>query len=111
MLHLISRGAHPQDPAALLGSERMRELLGIWRDAYDIVVIDAPPVNAATDAAVLAMLADATVLVTRIGTTHRHELRQAVIHLGQFGVAVRGLVVNGVNQRQAFYGPSVPVAS
>lgn len=110
MLHLIPRGAHPRDPAALLGSERMRELLATWRDAYDIVVIDAPPVNAATDAAILGMLADATVLVTRPGTTHRHELRQAVIHLGQFGVAVRGLVLNGVEQRQAFYGPSEPVA-
>ncbi len=54
-IHVLPSGPIPPNPSELLGSTKMKELIQILSDNYDIVLIDAPPINMVTDAAVLLM--------------------------------------------------------
>jgi capsular exopolysaccharide synthesis family protein len=64
-LSVIPSGPVPPNPAELLGSERMRELLDLLRKNYDYVLLDTPPVLPVTDAVVLGRMCDGVVLVVR----------------------------------------------
>jgi polysaccharide biosynthesis transport protein len=92
-LHLVPAGAPPRNPTELLGTPEARELLRELRRTYDAVVIVAPPLDGATDAAVLGMIADMTVVSVRCGSTERRALERAVASLTQLGVAVRGVIL------------------
>lgn len=99
-LHVLPGGRTPPDPARLLASGEMRELLQRLRADFEAVVIDAPPVNLVTDAAVLGTASDGVVMVVRSGTTSRDELHDAVQHLEAVGVPVLGVVLNDVDFRR-----------
>ena len=59
-LDVLAAGPVPPNPSELLGSSSMRELVARARNAYDIVIIDSPPLLAVTDPAILSRLADGT---------------------------------------------------
>lgn len=94
VLHFLSSGVFPPNPSELLGSERMRQLIGEMRDEYDMIIFDAPPLNIVTDAAVLGTMSDATLLVARAGNTDRRALGQAAAQLQHVRAAVTGVVLN-----------------
>lgn len=103
-LQVLPGGRIPPDPARLLGSEEMRALLERLRAAFDMVVLDAPPVNLVTDAALLGAASDGVVMVVRSGSTREDALRDAVEHLQAVGAPVAGVVLNGVDfEREAGY--------
>lgn len=85
-----------------LGSARLIDLLEEARQHFDLVVIDSPPVLAATDAAVLSTLADGTLLVTRSGTTRRGELEAALDNLNGVNAHILGLVLNGFDPSKSY---------
>lgn len=95
-LNVLASGAMPPNPAELLGGDRMATLLREARDHFDIVVIDSPPLLAVTDAAVLATLADAVILVVRHGSTPGPAATQAVKALSAVGGRLIGCVVTRV---------------
>ncbi|CAN5138290.1 polysaccharide biosynthesis tyrosine autokinase [soil metagenome] len=95
-LSVLAAGPHPPNPSELLGSEHMGHLLAELRDSHDYVIIDAPPLLPVTDAAVLAVLADGAVIVTRYGSTKREQLRAAAGTLHAIGARVVGTVLNMV---------------
>ena len=99
-LHVLAGGRTPPDPARLLASGEMRELLQGLRATFEAVVIDAPPVNLVTDAAVLGTASDGVVMVVRSGTTSQDALRDAVQHLEAVGAPVLGVVLNDVDFRR-----------
>src|SRR5207244_6886020 len=68
-LWLLTSGPTPPNPSELLGSGRMRELIARMRGHFSYLVIDTPPVNAVTDAAILASSASGTILVIEPGHT------------------------------------------
>lgn len=104
-LHLIATGALPPNPAELLGSDRLRQLLERLDPLYDVILVDTPPVNVVTDAAVVGVQSDGVVLVARAGKTGRDELRVAMEQLRNVRVGVLGAVVNGVDaRRESAYG-------
>jgi capsular exopolysaccharide synthesis family protein len=110
-LHLLSSGVLPPNPAELLSSESMKQLLQTMRGAYETVIIDAPPINLVTDAAILGLAADATVLVARSGTTDRGALEHAVTQLRHLHVKLGGIILNdldadhvGYYGAQSYYG-------
>jgi len=70
-LDVIDAGPLPANPAELLSSPRMEELLGRQRNNYDHIIIDGPPVLLVSDAKVLARLVDTTILVFNAATTSR----------------------------------------
>jgi capsular exopolysaccharide synthesis family protein len=105
-LDLLPAGVFPPNPAELLGSSQAAELFQRLRGEYEAIVVDAPPLNPVADAAILARLVDATVLVTRPGFTDRRALHHAAMQLSQVRAPVSGVIVNDVDfsNRASGYG-------
>jgi receptor protein-tyrosine kinase len=93
-LWLITSGPQPPNPSELLGSMRMREILGQLKLAFNYILVDTPPVGAVTDAAVLAASADAVLLVVEQGRTTHKAVNHAKETVERSGAKVLGVVFN-----------------
>lgn len=103
-LALITSGGLPPNPAELLGSERMADILGELSERADVVVIDTPPMSAVTDAVLLAARVDAVLLVLEPGSTPMGAAEQSLDQLKLAGANVIGFVMNNVDlQRGGYY--------
>jgi succinoglycan biosynthesis transport protein ExoP len=96
-LFVLPSGPKPPCPSELLTSARMKHLLAQWREMFDHVIIDSPPVLAVTDAVRLSVEADAVLLVIRSAQTSKAALRQASILLAQVKARILGVVVNALD--------------
>jgi len=99
-LDVLPSGKRPPNPSELLGSQPLADLLGAWREEYRWILLDAPPVLAVSDSAVLATLVDATVVVVKSGVTDRRAAWQAVEQLRRVEARVVGAVLNDVKRRR-----------
>jgi capsular exopolysaccharide synthesis family protein len=95
-LRVITTGTIPPNPAELLGSNKMVTIMEKLRESCDLVIIDSPPLQAVTDAAILAAMVDGTVLVVRAGATRRAAVRHGLESLGRVGAKVLGVALNRV---------------
>jgi capsular exopolysaccharide synthesis family protein len=102
-LWLLTSGPTPPNPSELLGSGRMRELMSRLRTAFTFIVVDTPPVNAVTDALILAASANATVLVIEQGRTTFPALGRAKQLLERVGAHTIGAVMNKVRTSSGAY--------
>lgn len=103
-LDIIPAGPIPPNPAELLGSKRMHELLGRLKERYDRIIIDTPPVTAVTDSSIISDLSDGVLLVTRAFETSRTIVKRAVQNLEGVNAKVLGVILNGVDmQREGYY--------
>ncbi len=93
-LHFLPSGTFSPNPAELLGSDHIRQLMAELRKRYEVVVFDAPSLNLVTDAAVLGRAADATLLIARMGATEKEALQHATAQLRHLRVPVSGVVLN-----------------
>lgn len=98
-LHCVPAGTAPINPAELLASSRMRATLAGFAQAFDHVVIDAPPLLGLADAAILATMASGVILVVRAEQTPREAIQQALKPLIELHVKLLGIVLNHVNVR------------
>jgi capsular exopolysaccharide synthesis family protein len=96
-LFILPAGTPPPNPAELLASAQMFDLLAELRDQYDHIVVDTPPTLSVTDAVVLSTRVDAVVLVIRSGQTTKPALRRARDILAQVNARVAGVLLNAVN--------------
>ncbi len=96
-LFIMPAGTPPPNPAELLASSNMRDLLLELRPQFDHIVIDTPPTLSVTDAVVLSPRADATLLVIRSGQTTKQALRRARDILMQVNAHVAGVLLNAVD--------------
>ncbi|HLX85528.1 MAG TPA: polysaccharide biosynthesis tyrosine autokinase [Terriglobales bacterium] len=96
-LFILPAGTPPPNPAELLASSNMRDLLTELREQYDHIVIDTPPTLSVTDAVVLSPRADATILVIRSGQTTKQALRRSREILMQVNAHVAGVLLNAVD--------------
>ena len=96
-LFILPAGTPPPNPAELLASSNMRDLLLDLRDKYDHIVIDTPPTLSVTDAVVLSPRVDAIVLVIRSGQTTKQALRRSRDILMQVNARVTGVLLNAVD--------------
>jgi succinoglycan biosynthesis transport protein ExoP len=96
-LFIMSAGTPPPNPAELLASSNMKDLLAELRGMYDHIVIDTPPTLSVTDAVVLSPRADATILVIRSGQTTKQALRRSRDILMQVNAHVAGVLLNAVD--------------
>lgn len=101
-LDLLPAGRPVPNPSEVLGSAVMRAHLAAWKEAYDVVLLDAPPVLAATDAVLLATQADAVIVVARADATKDFELERALEALRSVGAPVIGTVLNGFDATKAY---------
>lgn len=104
-LYVLPAGRSVPNPAELIGSKRMRELLDEFKGHFDVVIVDSPPVLVATDAVLLSTQCDATLLVVAAASTKKHELAHAREALDGVGAKVVGGVLNGFDATMAYgYG-------
>lgn len=95
-LWLLASGPTPPNPAELLASRRMTDIIAALLDRADMVLFDAPPVIAVTDAAVLAAKVDGVLLVLRAGKTKREHVQKARALLDKVNARVVGTVLTNV---------------
>jgi tyrosine-protein kinase Etk/Wzc len=102
-LTVITTGQRPPNPSELLMHQRFEDLLEELGRRYDTVIVDAPPILAVSDAAIIGRLTGATLLVARFGMHPIRELEQAVKRLNQAGVQVKGFVFNDMDTTRQRY--------
>jgi len=106
-LTILPAGRRPPKPPDLLDSDRMRDLVAQWRQEFDQVIIDSPPVIGMSDAAILATMADMVLLVIRSRQSRRPEFLRAQEILFNVDAHVGGAIINGFDmQRFGSYGNS-----
>lgn len=103
-LSVLPAGPVPPNPSELLSSQRMQSLINGVREAYDIVVLDVPPMLQVTDTQVLSTHLDGVVLVVRQGVTQKAAIRRAVEMLKISKANILGYVMNDVYDDDAGYG-------
>lgn len=103
-LQLLSSGPLPPNPAEVLASGRMREVLDALRARFDVVVLDCPPLLPVTDAVVLAPAVDVVLVVARAGSTRSQDVQRADEALRQVRVAPSGGVLNATTTDLGGYG-------
>lgn len=102
-LDVMSSGPIPPNPAELLGSNAMKELLESLYEAYDIVLFDTPPVLAVADAQILANKTSGVILVTNSGKTDIGAAQKAKELLNNAKGKLLGVVLNNKKVKQGNY--------
>lgn len=102
-LFILPAGTPPPNPAELLASSNMKDVLAELREEYDHIVVDTPPTLSVTDAVVMSTRADAVVLVIRCGQTTKQALRRSRDLLTQVNARVCGVLLNAVDLNSPDY--------
>ncbi|HET9440831.1 MAG TPA: polysaccharide biosynthesis tyrosine autokinase [Longimicrobiales bacterium] len=105
-VYVMTCGTEAPNPAELLGSESFVRFLHQMLEKFDTVIIDTPPVNLVTDAAVIGSVCDGVLIVAEAGRTDRSVLANAVNELRHARGSVLGIVLNraGAGTRYGKYG-------
>jgi capsular exopolysaccharide synthesis family protein len=96
-------GPIPPNPAELISSERMKELLRELSRQFDHILIDSPPLISVTDPVILSTMVDGSILVVQSGKSTRELVRRARRELAGVGARVFGVVLNNVNVKREGY--------
>ena len=102
-LKVITSGPIPPNPAELLSSNEMKNLLQFLSGRYRHVIIDSPPAISFTDAAILSTLVDGVVLVAMANKSSIHLMRRFKQRLGAIGARIYGVVLNGIKSGSVEY--------
>jgi capsular exopolysaccharide synthesis family protein len=103
-LSLLPCGPPPPNPAELIGSERMKDMLRILAQRYDHILIDSPPLMHVTDPVILSTLVDGVILVVHGGRSNRHMVQRARQELLNVGAKIFGVVLNNIDlAREGYY--------
>ena len=105
-LDLIPAGATSPNPIALLNSQRMKQLVAEWSEAYDYVIIDTPPIGVIADAKSLAQEVDSMLFVTAIERASRKAISNSVEILQNSQCHIAGVVANMVDPELDYYAYS-----
>lgn len=103
-LDFIAAGAIPPNPAELLTSSAMDDLLEQLSQVYEYIFIDTPPINVVTDATILATKVSGVLLVTRQNITRHKDIQLALENLQKVGAKVLGTMLNDMKVKQKGYG-------
>jgi len=101
-LFYISAGTIPPNPAEVLGSKQMQDLLHKLSADFDMVIIDSPPIVAVTDAEILSKIVDATILVVSANITEIDLMEKAVEILSANGGSFIGVLLNRFSYRSGY---------
>ena len=102
-LAAIPTGPVPPNPADLLSSRRLSEAVSILRQEYKFIVIDSPPLMAATDGVILSVLVDGVLMVVRSGETPKEAFMRARDQLVAVKCRLLGVVLNAVDSSSPDY--------
>lgn len=96
-LFIVTSGPIPPNPAEMLSSTRMQQLLEQLNKEYDVILVDSPPVGQVTDAAILAGIVDGTILVIACGDTRIEMAKRAKKALKGVNAKIIGTVLTKFN--------------
>jgi len=102
-LHILTSGSLPPNPMLLLESNKMAALLQEWRQEYDYVLVDTPPVIGITDAQCLTSKVDTFILVAAINRSTRSGISRALEVLSTARANVSGLLINMIGSSDSEY--------
>ena len=104
-LDLLPCGSLPPNPAELLMTKRFEGVLAELAKRYDRVILDSPPLNVVTDAALLSKMTDGTIFVVYTGKTLREDLKRSERAIRSVGRKLFGLIVNAIEPdgRSGYY--------
>lgn len=102
-LQILSCGPIPPNPAELLASKRMEDLMTYVEEHYDFVIVDMPPVLAVTDAKIISQIVDGTLFVMRSGNTEKEEAERAYDIINDGQARILGSVLNDVEKTDENY--------
>jgi capsular exopolysaccharide synthesis family protein len=102
-LYALPCGPIPPNPAELISSDSMKELLRTLSQRFDHILIDSPPMISVTDPIILSTMVDGLILVVQAGRSTRELARRARRELARVGARVFGVVLNNVDVRQGGY--------
>ena len=97
-IDFMPRGQHPRNPASLLANGSFDHLMTELNLHYDYIIIDSPPILAASDAMILAQHADKVLMVTRYDDSIEGQLVYAVNQMNKANIKVDGIILNDVQQ-------------
>jgi capsular exopolysaccharide synthesis family protein len=104
-LFVLTSGPIPPNPAELLGTKKMLNLIENLKEEFELVLIDAPPVLAVTDAQILSTIADGVIFVASYGEAQKNALIDAKHLIDKVGGKIIGIVFNKVPENvHGYYG-------
>lgn len=103
-LDVLVSGVIPPNPAELLGSKQMEDLIKWGEENYDIVIIDTPPVTLVTDSQILSSKVDGVVIVVRYGKTHKLTTKRAIELVRNVDGNILGVVTRTTQKEDDSYG-------
>jgi capsular exopolysaccharide synthesis family protein len=112
-LYVLMSGPKPPNPAELVSSQAMQDLLDRLKEEYDYIIVDAPPVLAVSDAIAMASMMDGVLVVASHGIADRDAARHTMELLGKVETRILGVVINNVEMagrygygyRYGYYSP------
>ncbi|MFN0084174.1 MAG: GumC family protein [Blastocatellia bacterium] len=102
-LSILPCGPIPPNPAELISSERMKDLLRQLTETYDHILIDSPPLTNVTDPVILSTMVDGVILVVQAGRSTRDLVRRARTELASVGAKIFGVVLNNLDVKREGY--------
>jgi len=105
-LKLIPCGTTPPNPAELLISRTMRNLIEKAKEIFDIIILDSPPVASVTDATELSTLVDGTIIVIKSGEVSRDAIKNVIQQFSEINAPILGCILNAVDfKKEGVYYP------
>ncbi len=101
--YILPSGDVPPNPSELLGSERMHALLERYKDVFDYILLDLPPVNIVVDALVITKWTDGIMVVVRENYSDRRALDSCMYQIDKLGVKMLGFVMTDSNVSSSSY--------
>ncbi|OCA84597.1 CpsD/CapB family tyrosine-protein kinase [Bacillus sp. FJAT-27986] len=102
-LHVLTSGPLPPNPAELLSSKSMNELINQTKEDFDIIIVDTPPITAVTDAQIIANICQGVVLVVSSGRTQVEDAVKTKELLLNTGTKILGAVLNNRKMKDNTY--------
>ena len=102
-LVILPSGKPPHNPAELLGSTKMKDLLLHFRDKFDYIILDSPPIIPLTDPGVIGAISDGVIMVVQAGRTQRGIVRHAEDLLNQAQAKILGYVLTNIEYHLPHY--------
>lgn len=96
-VNIVTSGAIPPNPSELICSKKFEQLLAKWRDEYDLVLLDMPPVGIVTDPLVIANDVNGYIVIAMANKSTAKQVNSAILQIRQTGAKVVGVVVNATN--------------
>ncbi len=100
-LFLLPSGPTPPNPGELLAGNTFDELITVFKEEYDYIIVDTPPINIVSDALVVAPRTDGIVLVARDKTTYHEEFKNAVSSIEFANIKILGVVINALDIKRS----------